>query len=181
MDPGGRCVREQTGEDETVVYTDSVYGYSVTVIDNDDGTLAFDQGFVDAAERYIPCETCSGTGHVAEDTPCDTCGGTGKVWNPDWTPAAIEDLPVLTNTLEDGALSITKLTADAPEDDETEFTFRVVLPGDKAADGAWDSSLPLADDDPRPRPRPRTRTFQPHPGQTPRRHEQPHHSRHAAG
>ena len=160
--------RELSGTDETVICTDAVYGYYVTVIDNNDGTLSFDQGFVDASERYLPCRDCGGSGHVActvcggsgkiEDEDCAECGGTGrtdeqcascagagKLWNAAWEPEVITDLPVFTNTLKDGSLSVTKLTTAAPEDDDTEFTFKIVLTGDKIAqDGEWTYTLTQA-------------------------------------
>ncbi|MGI6221615.1 MAG: Spy0128 family protein, partial [Coriobacteriales bacterium] len=40
-------VREVPGDDPTVNYDDSVYGYTVEVLDNGDGTLSFSQGFAE--------------------------------------------------------------------------------------------------------------------------------------
>ena len=49
-------VKEITGSDATVIYSKDIYGYTVTVRDNGDGTLSFEQGF--AEPEYGPMESC---------------------------------------------------------------------------------------------------------------------------
>ena len=53
-------VREIPGNDDTVVYDDTVYGYSVYVVDNGDGTLSFSQKHVNVKK---------GVKSVDENTP----------------------------------------------------------------------------------------------------------------
>ena len=72
--------QELPGDDPTVVYTDAVYGYYVTVVDNNDGTLSFEQGFVDASDRFVVCPACGGE----NSENCADCGGAGKIWNTNW-------------------------------------------------------------------------------------------------
>ena len=163
--------REKEGTDATVTYSKEIFGYAVTVVDNGDGTLSFNQVSVDVSDLYVgsKCTGCGGTGKVADpitgdETECGSCGGTGSIstWNPDWTGyktceacggegtvtenEQVVDcdvcggtgsvlnktgtVSVFINGLKPGSLSITKTTADAPEDDTTEFRFKVVLTGE---------------------------------------------------
>ena len=163
--------REKEGTDATVTYSKEIFGYAVTVVDNGDGTLSFNQVSVDVSDLYVgsECTGCGGTGKAADpitgdETECGSCGGTGSIstWNPDWTGyktceacggegtvtenEQVVDcdvcggtgsvlnktgtVSVFINGLKPGSLSITKTTADAPEDDTTEFRFKVVLTGE---------------------------------------------------
>ena len=63
---------------------------------------------------------------------CDSCDGTGHHINPDWEPAQTDQLPVFTNRLKDGKLSVTKqVSAEDPAmvDPTQEFHFRIKLIG----------------------------------------------------
>ena len=97
-------VREKEGEDQTVNYDGSFYGFKLTVVDNGDGTLSLDQK--NALPQY---EGEALTGWEEAD------------------PAAI----IFVNTLKDGSLSISK-TVENPDqaDPAQEFRFRVKLIGD---------------------------------------------------
>ena len=75
---------------------------------------------------------------------CDTCSGEGYIMNPDWEPIASDDLPVFTNTLKPGKLSVTKqVTADDPSliDPTQEFHFKVKLIGPDVQDGEMEYDL----------------------------------------
>ena len=64
--------------------------------------------------------------------------------NPDWEPIASDDLPVFTNTLKPGKLSVTKqVTADDPSliDPTQEFHFKVKLIGPDVQDGEMEYDL----------------------------------------
>ena len=135
-------VREKAGSDETVNYDENNYGYSVSVIDNGNGTLSFSQNPVDMTNFYKGCETCQGTGTLNDD-PCDECNGSGLVKNPDWQSSEGE-LPVFKNTLKPGNLSVSKKTQNGG-DPEQEFNFKIKLIGDEVQDKQFDfekSKLP---------------------------------------
>ena len=53
-------IREVTGTDPTVNYDDSIYGYSISILDNGDGTLSFSQGFATPVTEDVPCLVCEG-------------------------------------------------------------------------------------------------------------------------
>ena len=97
-------IREQEGQDETVNYDPQLYGISVSVFDNGDGTLSITQGSVSP---------------VYED-------GALTGWEEKDAEAV-----VFSNTLKDGSLSISK-TVENPDqaDPAQEFKFRVRLIGD---------------------------------------------------
>ncbi len=59
-------IREVRGEDPTVFYDSSLYGYSVKVMDNGDGTLSFVQGQLEPEYEYETCETCHGEKYLQE-------------------------------------------------------------------------------------------------------------------
>ena len=96
------AAREVAGDDRTVVYSDSVFGYAVCVEDNGDGTMAATTGFVRVAQDDAGA-------YVAGD-PTD-------------------ELPVFVNALAPGALSIEKRLQGA-DDPGQEFTFHVRLTGE---------------------------------------------------
>ena len=60
---------------------------------------------------------------------CDDCGGSGEVLNPNWEAESTDQLPVFTNTLKDGSLTIIKMIdPESGEYDESQlFTFQVEL------------------------------------------------------
>ena len=62
-------------------------------------------------------------------TPCVDCGGSGEVLNPNWEAESTDQLPVFTNTLKDGSLTIIKMIdPESGEYDESQlFTFQVEL------------------------------------------------------
>ena len=134
--------------DPTVIYTKDVFGYSVTVFDNGDGTLSFETGLlapeveeenVGTAEEpdmqptqsviyrdgkaVFKMELIEGA-----DTPDDE---SDDVWG--FSEGA---LPVFTNTLKPGSLSVSKYVQDdtGTADPNQEFTFRVVLIGEDVTD-----------------------------------------------
>ena len=79
---------------------------------------------------------------------CPTCEGSGSVINPDWEPIATEQLPVFTNTLKPGTLSLTKqVTADDLSliDPTQEFHFKVKLIGPDVQDGEMEYDLEQVD------------------------------------
>ena len=55
-------VKEKVGTDATVVYSDQVYKYEVTVYDNHDGTLSFTEGTQVGVRNFEKCDDCYGTG-----------------------------------------------------------------------------------------------------------------------
>lgn len=143
------AIREKAGTDPTVVYDDSVFGYSVLVVDNKDGTLSFTQNTVDMRNAFLADTACNGTG-IAEATgdACSECGGSGLVKNPDWEPAEGE-LPVFRNSLNPGNLSITKQVTSDPGidvDPDQEFHFKVRLIGPDIQDGEISFDLAQAAD-----------------------------------
>ena len=56
-------VKEKVGTDETVVYTDQVYKYEITVYDNHDGTLSFTEGTQVGTREWLDCKDCDGKGY----------------------------------------------------------------------------------------------------------------------
>ncbi len=127
--------REVAGDDETVIYSTEAKGYEIEVVDNGDGTLSFNQINVPvtALTETAPCDVCGGTGTVDEEA-CATCGGTGEIVTVTGYEKADGEagLPVFTNGLEDGALSVTKYTTwtDIEPDADQEFTFHVQFIGE---------------------------------------------------
>ncbi|MBQ6366923.1 MAG: BspA family leucine-rich repeat surface protein [Erysipelotrichaceae bacterium] len=75
------------------------------------------------------------TASCDETLPCETCSGTGKSYHIiGWEEQG--ELPVFTNTLRPGSLSVSKYVTDAEKaDPEQEFTFRVKLIGEGIEDG----------------------------------------------
>lgn len=136
-------VREQAGEDETVVYTDAILGYVVTVVDNGDGTLSFDQSSYDMTEAFSLCEDCKGTGKM-RGADCETCNGFGYVLDPEWEEPDRSNVPVFYNGLVDGSLSVSKYIDDGG-DPYKEFKFKVKLIGDKIEDGEIEFEISSAD------------------------------------
>ena len=134
--------------DPTVIYTKDVFGYSVTVYDNGDGTLSFETGLltpeVEEEDVGTPEEPdLQPTQNVVYkegkavfmmvqvaggDTPDDD---SDDVWE-----FAEGALPVFTNTLKPGSLSVSKYVQDETgnADPNQEFTFRVVLIGEDVTD-----------------------------------------------
>ena len=133
---------ELPGTDPTVTYDESVKGYELTVLDNDNGTLSIVQTNVNVAAltEEQTCDTCSGTGLVG-DEDCPDCEGTGHITIVTGYEKADGEagLPVFTNTLKPGALSVTKLTTWDPgvtPDESQIFHFQVRLIGDEVAEDA---------------------------------------------
>lgn len=132
-------VTEEKGTDKGVTYSTEVFAWTVAVQDDGDGHLSETTTNVGAEGLLKNCSTCNGTGTVkaagGTETTCEACNGTGKdanAVNADWTAAATTTIPLFTNTLKPGALSIEKEAVDAPEGDQTPFTFDVDV---KDADG----------------------------------------------
>lgn len=71
-------VREHKGDDDTVVYTGSILGYKVTVVDNGNGTLSFDQTAYDMTDAFTECGDCGGTGKI-DEADCASCKGFGYI------------------------------------------------------------------------------------------------------
>ena len=134
--------------DPTVIYTKDVFGYSVTVFDNGDGTLAFETGLLtpeveeenigtDEEPIMVPSQNVVDKEGKAvfkmeliegADTPDDE---SDDVWG--FSEGA---LPVFTNKLKPGSLSVSKYVQDdtGNADPNQEFTFRVVLIGEDVTD-----------------------------------------------
>ena len=134
--------------DPTVIYTKDVFGYSVTVFDNGDGTLSFETGLLtpeveeenvgtDEEPDMQPSQNVVYKEGKAvfvmvqvagEDTPDDE---SDDVWE-----FAEGALPVFTNKLKPGSLSVSKYVQDdtGNADPNQEFTFRVVLIGEDVTD-----------------------------------------------
>ncbi len=56
-------VKEKAGTDATVVYSDQVFKYEITVYDNHDGTLSFmESTYAGTQGEWVDCEECVGTG-----------------------------------------------------------------------------------------------------------------------
>ena len=102
--------REKEGEDDTVVFDTSVFGYRITVIDNDDGTLTFTTQHISVT---VPEEEEEGAQTKASYVLGET----------------VDTLPVFHNSLKEGSLAVSKYTVyegEAPHP-EQEFTFKVKL------------------------------------------------------
>lgn len=123
-------VTEEKGTEDTVKYSNKVFAWTVAVQDDGDGHMSEATANVDASSLLQDCATCKGTGKIAADNgiECSACNGSGKdvnAVNPDWTATATATLPLFTNILKDGSLSIEKRAENAPKDDQTPFTFDV--------------------------------------------------------
>ncbi|MGI6221632.1 MAG: Cna B-type domain-containing protein [Coriobacteriales bacterium] len=102
--------REVAGDDEGIEYSDEVWEYRVTVVDEGEGLLSFDQ-----VNRQVKWDEEAGAYVDA--------GGSS-------------DMPVFTNELKPGSLSVTKNVADASSANPDQvFTFHVRLIGDAVEDG----------------------------------------------
>jgi hypothetical protein len=116
--------REIPGSDDTVIYTDAVFGYQVVVSDNGDGTLST---VTDKA------------------TPAITKDEAGTILSIDWDNWTTEgaELPVFVNPMEPGNLSVTKLISEDSEDYDPsqKFHFFVQLIGEDIPDGEWEYEL----------------------------------------
>ncbi len=128
------AVREVKTGDATVIYDETVYGYSVEVVDNGNGTLSFNQGHATPVYEEHDCDVCEASGKVGEDY-CTKCGGIGKTLTiSSWSEEG--QMPIFVNTLEDGSLSISKFITNPDDaDPEQEFTFKVKLIGANIPDG----------------------------------------------
>lgn len=102
-------VSEERGADDTVNYSDEMFAWTVAVQDDGDGHMSETTTNVDAS-------------NLVND---------GKV-NTSWAAQSTKTLPTFTNTLKDGSLSIEKDAENAPDGDQTPFTFDVEL---KDSDG----------------------------------------------
>ncbi len=123
--------------DPTVNYNDKVYGYKVTVTDNGDGTLSFDQ------VAAIPVD--SEGNQVVQDE------------NGNFTIAAWADedadIPVFTNTLKPGSLAVSKYVTNPDEaDPDQQFHFFVRLIGEGIDDGSFGYTLSAAEEEADPEP-----------------------------
>ncbi|MCH5197794.1 MAG: Cna B-type domain-containing protein, partial [Oscillospiraceae bacterium] len=87
-------LRETAGDepDPSVVYTEAILGYRVTVVDNGNGTLSFEQTAHDLTELFTLCDVCNGAGctscsgfgctadfTAAAEVGCSDCGGKGEI------------------------------------------------------------------------------------------------------
>lgn len=126
--------REVKGTDETVDYDASVFGYRITVIDNDDGTLSFTTNHV--AVGQVPKYP-------------DIAGSPDMLYVPG---DEVESLPVFHNSLKDGNLSVSKYTVyegEAPHPDQ-EFRFKVKFfdpEGRPVSDGTMEYELQQVEND----------------------------------
>ena len=107
-------IKEIPGENEKVIYDESVKGVKLSVADNGDGTMAVTQTNVGVAIEQIPGEG---------ETQIDVYTALGEIM----------DLPVFVNGLEPGDVSVTKLTTwdDAEPDSSVDFSFSLTLVGDE--------------------------------------------------
>ena len=130
--------REQKGNDSTVVYTDTIFGYKIVVVDYGNGTLGFEQYSYDMTDAFIKCADCEGTGK-ADGADCGACHGFGYILDEDWEEPEDSVVPVFTNGLVDGALTVSKYISGSGEgyDPDQEFTFKIKLIGDKIEDGEY--------------------------------------------
>lgn len=132
--------REDKGDDEGIIYDTGIICYLVEVIDNNDGTLSFNQSSFRLSD---PCETCGGSGIVKTEVEneevevqCQDCYGTGCVLpDENWEPSSSSDVPLFTNELAPGRLSIRKVVTGTNPPVEAKFNFVVTLIGDKIVDG----------------------------------------------
>lgn len=122
--------REIDKNDNIYIYDERIIGYRVTVVDNGDGTLSFDQSAYDMTELFTACSVCEG-----ESAGCETCAGFGFEVKGSLTTPEDTYLPLFINGMEDGSLSICKkVTGADAEAQEQDFTFTVRLIGDKVDD-----------------------------------------------
>lgn len=70
-------IRELAGGDWTVNYDENTYGYAVTVYDNGDGTLSFDQSLVKPVFEDAECTDCRGK------TDVEYMSYYGEIWGTD--------------------------------------------------------------------------------------------------
>lgn len=147
-------IRELFGNDPTVKYDGSIFCYSITVIDNGDGTLSFDSATYDVTESLdeLLCETCGGSGWVVDENAgrhpeypnepvlkqCEACEGRGvKLELAQWTApdpnTTAKVVPVIRNGLKDGALSVSKYT-EADSDPDKVFRFKLKIIGEDVDD-----------------------------------------------
>ena len=61
------AIREKKGNDATVNYDENIFGYSVTVYDNGNGTLSFSQSPATPITEIRNCEECGSTGYIVND------------------------------------------------------------------------------------------------------------------
>lgn len=141
---------EKNDGKEKYVYTDAIIAYGVSVVDNGNGTLSFDQSAYIVTDRtaFTECGTCGGTGEITreiegstetETVDCTVCGGFGYKFNKEsWTaPQPDErDVPIFTNGLKNGSLTIAKQIDPESETNGNTgagvtFKFKVKLIGDK--------------------------------------------------
>lgn len=132
--------------DPTVIYTKDVFGYSVTVFDNGDGTLSFETGLL---TPEVETENVGTDEEPIEEPTQNVVYKEGRAvfkvvideGDPDDPDDDVEvfaegALPVFTNTLKPGSLSVSKYVQDdtGNADPNQEFTFRVVLIGEDVTD-----------------------------------------------
>ncbi|MCH5211706.1 MAG: Cna B-type domain-containing protein [Oscillospiraceae bacterium] len=110
-------------------YDKRIIGYRITVIDNGDGTLSFDQDSYDMSGAFTKCEDCKGAGAKAGET-CEDCHGFGYVQTGDLSAPADTYRPMFTNGFADGSLSIAKAVTGTNPPAGAEFKFKVKLIGD---------------------------------------------------
>ena len=91
------AVYERKGSDPTVNYSDAVFGYEVTVLDNGDGTLSLAQGNATPIFTRSTCEACEGEG-LQNDKKFD--------WDESYTTPRTEGPVVLDMRIEDGKATI---------------------------------------------------------------------------
>lgn len=126
-------VKERKGDDNTVIYSQTILAYAVTVQDNEDGTLSFDSQTYDVSSFFEVCNVCNGLANS-----CGTCHGFGYVQTVDDIATVVGDAitPVVQNGLKDGSISVTKhvqsITDILPDQ---EFHFKIKLVGDNINDG----------------------------------------------
>lgn len=147
--------RELEGSDDgDIIYGHDIIGYKVTVFDNGDGTLQFDESSYIMTGAFTECGACKGKGTVngsacavckgfgytavqcdeCGGSGCDTCNGFGITWDSEFVPSRGA---VFTNTLKPGKLSVTKEvdSAGSAIPNNSVFNFIVRLLTNKLADG----------------------------------------------
>ncbi|MBR2591425.1 MAG: Cna B-type domain-containing protein, partial [Oscillospiraceae bacterium] len=97
------AIREHAGDEEAVVYDKKVYGYRIRVIDNNDGTLSFNQAPFNADEMFMKDESgeliTDEYGHLVKNESFTEKEG---------------DLPLFKNSMKPGSLSVAKFV-DNPD------------------------------------------------------------------
>ena len=117
------AIHEVAGDDPTVNYDDTYYGYALTIVDNEDGTLYAQQ------ETVTPVLHMDGE-EVANPISFDGWATEGSV------------VPLAVNTLKPGGLTLSKAVVNPDSADmDQEFTFNVKLMGDKLGDYADEESF----------------------------------------